>query len=286
MGLGPDDIAELKAAIPQRYRPAEGGDSLLPVSFAAASVLRTEATLKGGDPLASILTDPEAQAALVNIAHQLESGQIERSSVLVPTDDKSRRENVERRKAERQRSDQMLLTLLNSAERWSRELGERIENMARGFEADMGDAWREQIANRIMDPDEIPQRRDGESVTAYRERLEEALVDKMIDPRTGKIRPEYRDDPELRKYAEWALAVHQKREVDAYIARRSDPSLTDAQRKAEDRKFGKTATAVELREAAIGLPSPEASSTVQSELDQRRDTASSTASTEAAAFGI
>ncbi len=85
-----------------------------------------------------------------------------------------------------------------------------------------------------MDPDDIPDRRDGESITDYRKRLENILIATTIDPATGQIKLEYANDPETARYAEWAKAQHQKREVDAYMEQRSDPALPSNEREALD----------------------------------------------------
>lgn len=287
MGVSQDDIEDLRAAVPPHLRPPEGGTSWLPNSFHAVSAQGAETTPRGSDPLAIPITSPDAQAALVETARQLDAGQIDSTSLIVPRSGIDRRLADEKRKQDKRRDDALFLTLLDRARDWSRQLGERIDTMERGFEAEKGDAWREQIANEIMDPDEIPQRRDGESMEAYRERLEDALVDKMIDPATGQIKPEYRDDPKLRSYAEWAQAKYQKRDVDAYIARRSDPSLSPAQQDAEDRKFASSATAVQLRDATIDLEARGDNSTaLRGGPDDRHDKATSLASSEAAVFGV
>ncbi|WP_156313853.1 MULTISPECIES: hypothetical protein [unclassified Citromicrobium] len=276
MGLSRDEIADLKVAVPPHLRPPDGGDASLPNSFHAVS-----------NPLASTLTDPNAQAALVETARQLENGQIESAPVAVATRALTSRQEQDKRKADQRRSDALFITMLDRARDWSRQLGEKIDTMEAGFEAEMGDAWREQIANRVMDPDEIPQRRDGESMEAYRERLEDALVEKMIDKKTGEIKPEYRDDPELRRYAEWAQARHQKRDVNAFIARRSDPDLTDAQRETMDTEFASSATFAELRKADRDVAQQsDQSETLRTTLDDQRDAAASSANAEALAFGV
>jgi len=136
------------------------------------------------------------------------------------------------------------LDIIDQARRFSERLSKQIAAMEASFRAQHGDAWREVIANRVMDPDTIPQRRRGESMAAYRERLEVALIATMIDPVTGKAKPEFAnsDDPDIRRYAKWAEAQHQKNEVDAYIERRNAPGLSEAEREAEDRSFAASRT--------------------------------------------
>ena len=65
-----------------------------------------------------------------------------------------------------------------------------------------------------MEPDDIPQRRDGESMAEYCERLEMVIIATMIDE-NGSIRPEYAnsDDLEIRRHAIWAQAKHAKNRI-------------------------------------------------------------------------
>lgn len=87
------------------------------------------------------------------------------------------------------------------------ELIERIRRdldaMEEGFRARDGDAWRENLALKILEPDEVPQRRDGESIEHYRKRLEIHLINEMLNP-DGTIKDKYKNDPELSDYAQWA----------------------------------------------------------------------------------
>jgi len=87
------------------------------------------------------------------------------------------------------------------------ELETEIQGHEDDFEAQYGDAWREMFANRILDPDDIPQRMDGESMEDYRARLEPVLMDELLDEE-GEIKARYKDDPEMSKWAEWAKAQH------------------------------------------------------------------------------
>ncbi|MEO1046399.1 MAG: hypothetical protein AAFX04_13230 [Pseudomonadota bacterium] len=120
--------------------------------------------------------------------------------------------NADKRKQEQQQQTQ--LSIAEQARRISEQLAGQIAQMEKSFEAEMGDAWREQIANKVMEPDDIPQRRDGESMAEYRQRLETVLVATMIDPATGKIRPEYADNPDTARYAQWAQAEYRKRQIE------------------------------------------------------------------------
>ena len=154
-------------------------------------------------------------------------------------------------KERKERTDrQLLLISLDEARAFADQRGADADRYERGFEAEFGDAWREEIANRVMDPDEIPERQPGESMEDYRARLEDELIERMIDPETGAIRPEYANNPEFSDYAQWALARHEEREARTYIEQRSDPNLTPEQQQAIDEKFAASATGNEVRQAA------------------------------------
>ncbi|MEP2600848.1 MAG: hypothetical protein ABJH28_05215, partial [Paraglaciecola sp.] len=108
------------------------------------------------------------------------------------------------------------------------DLNRDIAVFEQGFEAQFGDAWREEIALRVFDADEIPKQRPDESIEDYRTRLEKELVDKMLNP-DGSIKDKYKDDPELRKYAQWAQKVH-NREVAQHLANElKNPATTNEQ---------------------------------------------------------
>lgn len=188
-----------------------------------------------------------------------------------------------RRRAERA---QIQLTLLDQAMRLSEDLARQIAQSEQLFEEEFGDAWREQIANRVLEPDAIPQRRNGESMAAYRSRLEDVLIATMINPSTGSIRPEYLNDPEIRSYAEWAQAKQQQRDVDAYIERRGDPELSDAERISLDQsfqaRFGAEETILAERDLAAGGTQVEA---VDQKIEAEMNAARSDATAEALAFG-
>lgn len=139
---------------------------------------------------------------------------------------------------------------LNLLEQQSRELGEKIAKMETSFEAKYGDAWRETIANQVLDPDEIPEKRDDETIIEYRERLEVVLIDKMIDPSTGKMKPEYSSDPEMREWGQWAEDQVAKGKVDTKIDQvneiANNPNLTEAEKLSETQALASEMDLVEL----------------------------------------
>jgi len=87
------------------------------------------------------------------------------------------------------------------------EILERVRHdlsaIEEGFRDREGDAWRENLALKILEPDDVPQRRDNESIGDYRMRLETHLIDEMLDP-DGSIKNKYKSDTKLSDYAQWA----------------------------------------------------------------------------------
>ena len=142
-------------------------------------------------------------------------------------DEMARSEEKERR---RRIDDVMMLSAIDRAREYSRELSRQIGEIEQQFEARYGDAWREEFAIRILGPAEVPERREGESMEDYRERVEDALEDRLLDPETGEPRPEFANDPEYAELVRWAQMNRSRDRVDASVARAdaimSDPNAT------------------------------------------------------------
>ncbi len=78
-----------------------------------------------------------------------------------------------------------------------------VKRLVASFEKRDGDAWREKLALDILGADDIPQQETDESITAYRKRLEQHLINEMLNP-NGAIKDKYKNDPKYGDYAEWA----------------------------------------------------------------------------------
>ena len=107
-------------------------------------------------------------------------------------------------------------------------LNRDIAKLEAGFEAQFGDAWREEIALRVFGPDAVPAQRPGERIDDYRARLERELREEMLNP-DGSIKDRYKDDPELEKYAEWAQKVYNREAGKAIANNLKNPASTHAQ---------------------------------------------------------
>lgn len=106
-----------------------------------------------------------------------------------------------------------------------------IERMEDQFNQQDGDAWREKLALRVLDEDDIPQRRESESMEAYRERLEIHLIDEMLNE-DGTIKDKYKNNPELAAYAEWAQKQYHLNKARGYV-QELEALDTSAERKEE-----------------------------------------------------
>ena len=159
-------------------------------------------------------------------------------------------------------------------------LGREIAIVEAAFEVEYGDAWREHIANKVMDPDDIPQRRDGESMADYRQRLETVLIATMIDE-NGNIRPNYAnsDDPDVRRYAEWAKSRHDKNELDSILESTPNSELETV---LPASRIGQSLFAAEEELTASGRDAVN----YAEEIDARRQAVISTSDAELAAFDI
>lgn len=165
---------------------------------------------------------------------------------------------IAERKAEKDKDDvvetQMLLAALN--ERIA-QLDIEIGQYEAIFEARFGDAWREEIAVRVLDEDEMPERQDGESMADYRQRVEDAIVEKIIDPETGKMRPEYKNHPEFKEYGEWAEREHEQRKMKAMAEKVPTASPEELAQMERDIREVHTTTENDQLEQSLSRLNPE-----------------------------
>lgn len=153
--------------------------------------------------------------------------------------------DLERRSADGKRArsfdDILHLALIDNLNAQIAFLDSKIAEAEIGFEERYGEDWREQIAQRLLDPDDIPQREDGESMEEYRQRLEDALISDMLDE-NGEIKPEYLDDPEMKEWGLWAKAEYDKREAERDKEYVEDPTIDEAERSRRQHEVSESAT--------------------------------------------
>ncbi len=85
-------------------------------------------------------------------------------------------------------------------------LNQQIEQQEAQLASMYGDDWREDLAHQILFPDNIV-REDGESLEAYRDRLEDELVAELLNE-DGSVKAEYADRADLQDYIQWAQSEY------------------------------------------------------------------------------
>lgn len=145
----------------------------------------------------AFVLDQQMQAksvAMGNLAPDQISGIIANALAII-----QKQRSNENEKREQRTRDMLQLALLSYMD----NLRSDIANLEATFHAEFGDAWREELALRILGEDDIPQQQNGETIEQYRERLEQALIQEMLND-DGTIKHHYANNPDLAKYAEWA----------------------------------------------------------------------------------
>ncbi|MEM9422496.1 MAG: hypothetical protein AAF986_08330 [Pseudomonadota bacterium] len=169
------------------------------------------------------------------------------------------------RKQDRKASDALWRDIINQQ---IAELQNLISGHEGRFAAEYGEAWREDLALQILDPDLIPQRREGESMEAYRERLEQALMDELLNE-DGTIKDKYKDHPEYGEYAQWAQWKYDQQQAQAFKAGMNDPLLSEAERAALLGEYMQSATHERLKQL-IDTTDPDSQSATQLEAAKDR----------------
>ena len=172
--------------------------------------------------------------------------------------------------ARRASQDHLFLITLNNLHDQIAALGRDVDDAEKGFAERYGEAWREDLALKIVDKDLIPQRMDGESLEDYRERVEDVLMDELLDE-NGNIKPEYKDHPEYGEFAEWARDrwLHQQgiAAADKLEAVLNDPTSTPT----ENAEAAKGATLASLDIAAGRAEDQETKALLDENIDRSHD---------------
>jgi hypothetical protein len=183
--------------------------------------------------------------------------------------------DLERRSADGKRArsfdDILHLALIDNLNAQIAFLDNKIAEGEKHFTDKYGDDWREDMALRYLDPDDFPERADGESMADYHRRLEDALYDKLYDE-NGNLRPGVAADPEKARLAEHLKYIKARRQAEADLVEANeiaaDVSLNaDERRAALEEKF----EATETRDLEIGRRSGELVEEVQAVADATYD---------------
>ncbi|SCX83537.1 hypothetical protein SAMN05216420_10148 [Nitrosospira sp. Nl5] len=135
---------------------------------------------------------------------------------------------AEERKSKERRTAQFV-ELLEQIRASIQRMETDVKALVASFEKRDGDAWREKLALDILGADDIPQQRSGENINAYRQRLEQHLINEMLNA-DGTIKDKYKNDAKYGDYAEWAQKQFHLNSARAVVAELDDDN-TDLQRK-------------------------------------------------------
>ena len=135
---------------------------------------------------------------------------------------------AEERKSKERRTAQFV-ELLEQIRTSIKQMETDVKALIASFEKRDGDAWREKLALDILGADDIPQQRSSENINAYRKRLEQHLINEMLNP-DGTIKDRYKNDAKYGDYAEWAQKQFHLNNARAVVAE-LDNDNTSPQRK-------------------------------------------------------
>jgi len=122
-----------------------------------------------------------------------------------------------------------LLHTLQIIQDYIDRLAKSIEQMEDTFRQRDGEEWREKLALRVLGEDDIPQQESGETIQAYRERLEKHLINEMLNS-DGTIKSKYKDHPQYADYAEWAQKQYHLNAAQRYVQELENPNTTPERR--------------------------------------------------------
>ncbi|SHL59078.1 hypothetical protein SAMN05216428_1043 [Nitrosospira sp. Nsp11] len=152
------------------------------------------------------------------------AGVIERNSVA----NTGQSRHAEERNSKERRTAQFV-ELLEQIRASIKQMESDVKALVASFEKRDGDAWREKLALDILGADDIPQQRSGENINAYRKRLEQHLINEMLNS-DGTIKDRYKNDAKYGDYADWAQKQFHLNSARAVVAELDDDN-TGPQRK-------------------------------------------------------
>jgi len=152
------------------------------------------------------------------------SGVMERGAVATNKTSKQ----AENRQAKERRTAQ-IIELVEQIRADIEQMEARVKALEDSFQKRDGDAWREKLALNILGEDDIPQQEPGENIKAYRKRLEQHLINEMLNP-DGTIKDKYKNDAKYGDYAEWAQKQFHLNNAKAAVAELDDNNTSPQRR--------------------------------------------------------
>lgn len=129
----------------------------------------------------------------------------------------------------KQRRTAQLVELVEQVRANIEQMKANIKALEDSFQKRDGDAWREKLALKILGEDDIPQQESGEDIETYRKRLEQYLIDEMLNP-NGTIKSQYKNDPKYSDYAEWAQKQYHLNNATGLVTELDDDSTSPKRR--------------------------------------------------------
>ena len=173
--------------------------------------------------------------------------------------------------SEKSRRTSDTILFLNLLDQRIADLDFRMAELEEQLVEQFGEQWAEQVALEVLDPDEMPQRRDGESMADYQARVYDALEAELLDE-NGNIKPEYKDHP---RYGNAAQYMEHRYDRDAAVELRTklnDPDTSPAEAAREIEEFSETASYYRMQAAQQELAANEtARAELQANADERVD---------------
>ena len=162
---------------------------------------------------------------------------------------------AERLARQKKQTSDMIAILLDQAHVDLAAANKALDEAQDKMDTQYGDAWREEVANEILDPDDIPQRKPNESMEDYRDRLEETLMEEMIDPQTGEIKDEYKnhESAKVRDAADAAKIRYDRDQAQENVNTLKDPNATPEEKLEAVKPLGDVENVQEANLVADGL---------------------------------
>lgn len=131
-----------------------------------------------------------------------------------------------------------------------------------------GEEWRTILGRSVLDDEEFPDRRPGETLDEYNARIEDAIFTKIANP-DGTLKEEYKDHPDADRLAIWAKQRVQSQQIDHHIKNINSAETEEELKQATDEATS-DATIDQLCTIAAGTKA-EAGSVIEAKIKEVHD---------------